>query len=176
MNKISFYEDKHYYLSNFSSFEVKVRGFVFKTSEHAYQALRFNSKSPVFTKIFQARSAYEAKSIAHTHLHLQLEIYNTPDKRLPLMFEILIEKVLYDQTGYVKRNLMNTGDSYIYENSPYDFFWGIGADKSGENWLGKLWMIVRYRLNANMGNIGVRNIAVNKTAFINQYSRLWNME
>lgn len=39
--------------------------------------------------------------------------------------------------------LCDSGHEDIVEDSPTDYFWGEGADGSGQNMLGKLWMKVR---------------------------------
>lgn len=38
----------------------------------------------------------------------------------------------------MRDRLLATGDSPLAENSPYDDFWGLGRDGTGQNWLGKL--------------------------------------
>jgi hypothetical protein len=39
--------------------------------------------------------------------------------------------------------LMATGDEELVENSRTDFYWGCGADGTGQNKLGKTYMAVR---------------------------------
>ena len=43
----------------------------------------------------------------------------------------------------IKEILLSTGDNYIVENSPIDYYWGCGEDKSGKNMLGKLLVSIR---------------------------------
>ena len=42
--------------------------------------------------------------------------------------------------------LLDTGDTKIVENSNFDYFWGCGRDRRGENRYGKVLMNVRARL------------------------------
>lgn len=42
--------------------------------------------------------------------------------------------------------LLDTGDERLIENSQYDYFWGCGRDKRGENQYGKVLENVRQRL------------------------------
>ncbi|MBZ2167442.1 NADAR family protein [Marinobacter sp. F4216] len=42
--------------------------------------------------------------------------------------------------------LLTTGDQIIMENSNYDYFWGCGRDRRGENRYGKVLMNVRAKL------------------------------
>ena len=54
---IGCYEREFYPFSNFSSFQVKWRGKLWSTSEHAYQASRFMNNNPkVVEMIFKAKS------------------------------------------------------------------------------------------------------------------------
>jgi N-glycosidase YbiA len=39
--------------------------------------------------------------------------------------------------------LQKSGTEDIIEDSPDDYFWGEGADGSGQNMLGRLWMKIR---------------------------------
>jgi ribA/ribD-fused uncharacterized protein len=42
--------------------------------------------------------------------------------------------------------LLNTGDQEIVEDSPVDYFWGCGGDRSGTNHLGRILMQIRTEL------------------------------
>lgn len=57
------------------------------------------------------------------------------------MEELLRLKI--EQNSYVKKNLLQTEDYLIVEDSPKDSFWGWGPNRDGENQLGKLWMKLR---------------------------------
>ncbi|MFM5947390.1 MAG: NADAR family protein, partial [Dolichospermum sp.] len=45
--------------------------------------------------------------------------------------------------GDIREILLLTGDNILIEDSPIDYFWGCGADGTGENYLGKILMSVR---------------------------------
>ena len=49
----------------------------------------------------------------------------------------------YQQNEELKNKLLNTGKAYLYEDSPFDYLWGVGKDGSGKNLLGKVLMEVR---------------------------------
>ena len=49
----------------------------------------------------------------------------------------------YQQNEELKNKLLNTGNAYLYEDSPFDSLWGVGKDGSGKNLLGKVLMEVR---------------------------------
>jgi len=54
--------------------------------------------------------------------------------------------------SYVAKKLLQTSGHSIYEDSPYDSYWGIGKDGSGENNLGKLWSKLRAELEERTHN------------------------
>jgi len=42
--------------------------------------------------------------------------------------------------------LMDSGNRDFIENNAYDYFWGCGRDRRGDNWYGKVLMNVRQKL------------------------------
>jgi N-glycosidase YbiA len=62
------------------------------------------------------------------------------------MYQVLKTKTL--QHDEVMEALINSGDALIAENSPVDYFWGLGADGTGQNHLGKVWMTIRAEVMA----------------------------
>lgn len=45
-----------------------------------------------------------------------------------------------------------SGKEDIVEDSPADYFWGEGADGSGKNMLGELWMKIRAEYHSGSSN------------------------
>ena len=43
----------------------------------------------------------------------------------------------------IREILLITGDEMLIENSPTDYFWGCGTNRTGENHLGRILMSVR---------------------------------
>jgi ribA/ribD-fused uncharacterized protein len=137
--RVCFYEQDFYVLSNFSSFAVQWKGKRFDTSEAAYHFEKFPHDESIQEKIWMATSAHESLKIAHDH-----KAQRRPDwdeVKVDIMREILHAKV--HQHEYVKRKLLATGDRELVENSWRDDFWGWGPNRDGQNVLGKLWMDVR---------------------------------
>lgn len=140
---IKFYEDKYYMLSNLSAHAVKFDGRLYPTSEHAYQASKFEDEKAI-EEIRQAKSPLEAKAIAKSK-------FGTPAEKTDWQFDKLLtmERILkakLDQHSEVKNALISTGNSEIIEDSPIDAFWGCGEDGKGESHLGKIWMKLRSQL------------------------------
>jgi ribA/ribD-fused uncharacterized protein len=57
----------------------------------------------------------------------------------------------YAQNPELAARLLATGTAEIVEDSPYDDFWGVGADGHGANWAGRILMEVRETLRAERG-------------------------
>lgn len=58
-----------------------------------------------------------------------------------IMCKALLAK--FTQNEPLRRSLLSTGKRTLIEASPYDNFWGCGADGGGKNELGKLLMEIR---------------------------------
>lgn len=139
-SNVGFYEREFYVFSNFSSFQVEWMGYLWPTSEHAYQAARFFDSSPEFVqKIKNARSAHEAFEIAQGNKQHQRD--NWEVIKTEVMLEICRHKL--QQNPYVWHKLQLTNNEHLVEDSPVDGFWGWGADRQGRNELGKVWMKLR---------------------------------
>ena len=137
---VGFYEREFYVFSNFSSFQVEWMGYLWPTSEHAYQAARFFDSSPQYVqKIKDTRSAHEAFEIAQGNKQYQRDNWEAIKKEV--MLEICRHKL--QQNPYVWHKLELTNDEHLVEDSPVDSFWGWGADRQGRNELGKVWMKLR---------------------------------
>ncbi len=140
---IGFYTREFYPLDNFGSFKVLYKGYLYSSSEEAYQAAKFMGVAPeVEQQIKDSYSAHEAKKIASANRDKQRKDWD--EVKVQIMEELLRLKL--DQNPYVKKKLLETGDYLIVEDSPTDSFWGWGEDRKGENVMGKLWMKLRDEL------------------------------
>ena len=135
---ILFYEKEYYMFSNFAAFKVNYNGRLWMTSEHAYQAAKFDDEA-IIDAIFEAPSPYDAKLLAHGNENKVRK--NWSEIKLTVMENILRAKL--GDHSYIYEKLLSTGDREIIENSPIDAYWGTGKDGKGENHLGKLWMRLR---------------------------------
>lgn len=139
---VYFYEQDHYYLSNFSAFRIGWQGFDFDTSEHAYHWEKFPDYLYIRREIREARSAHEAFKIAERYREARRLDWD--EVKVDIMRCILCAKV--DQHEYVRRKLLETGDRALVENSWRDDYWGWGPNRDGQNMLGVLWQQVRHQL------------------------------
>lgn len=140
LEPINFVETKWTYLSPFSAHEIVIDSVLYKTAEHAYQALRMkpgaqaeimNSSSPLVAWR-QAQTAKENNQV------------DTSVDKLELMEKIFRAKL--KQHKDVREILGLTGTQELLKVYDTDYYWGTGADGTGENQMGKLWMKLRAEL------------------------------
>lgn len=152
-DQVFFYEQDFYVLSNFSSFTLLWKGIRFDTSEAAYHWEKFNYPNPqketdlgiVREMIRTAPSAHEAFQIAQKYKAIRRLDWD--DIKIGIMRALLMMKV--KQHEYVHRKLIQTGNRELIENSYRDDIWGWGPNKDGQNLLGKIWMEIRSKLQAD---------------------------
>jgi ribA/ribD-fused uncharacterized protein len=136
---ITFYTPQFYVFNNFSAHAIDFRGKLYPTCEHAYQATKCTDPQG-HDAIRNARSPLQAKRLANDTFRAARD----PDwsnKKVAVVEEILRAKLA--QHPEAQEALRQSGDKEIVEDSPTDYFWGTGADGSGQNILGKLWMKLR---------------------------------
>lgn len=141
-DRVCFYEQEFYVLSNFSAFEVEICCEQFPTSEAAYHWFKFPDHPNLQFDVRTARSAHEAFKIAEANRQLRRSDWD--DVKLDVMRRIIRAKV--EQHEYVRRKLLETGDRELVENSWRDSYWGWGESRDGLNMLGRLWMELRAEL------------------------------
>lgn len=148
---IRFYKVNERYggFSNFSPHEVLVLGTTWKTSEHYFQARKFQN-SNLILKVMDAPTPMEAANIGRDRNYLIRSDWESI--KLGVMREVILAK--FTQHEDLKILLLSTGFEDIVEASPYDFFWGEGADGSGTNHLGKILMEVREQIR-QISNVDV---------------------
>jgi len=137
---INFVESRWQYLSPFSAHEVEIDDVVYKTAEHAYQSLRMLPDAR--QKIMNTTSPMDAWREAQLAKERK-EVDDDCDKD-ELMELIFRAKLIQHQD--IKDILLESDDSPLLKVYPTDYYWGTGADGSGENKMGKLWMRLRDEL------------------------------
>ena len=131
--------------SNFAPYGFDLDGHWWRTSEHYYQAQKF-ADTVYANTIRQARNATEAARLGR-------------DQRRPLRADwdrvkddVMRRAVLrkFETHADIRAVLLATEDELVVENAPRDYYWGCGADGSGQNKLGLILMevrtVLRYRL------------------------------
>jgi len=125
----------------------------FPTLEHYYQAIKFrNSDHDWYTQVRDAPTPAKAREMGSDKSHTMDSTF--PSNRVYIMKRGL-EKKFYPNKE-LKALLLSTGDTKLIQASPVNSFWGEGAEKKGENHLGKLLMTLRSEIRdqEEMPNLG----------------------
>jgi len=136
---IHFYKTKEEYgcFSNFARFDVLVGGKRWPTSEHYFQAMKHEG-TPTEEVIRKAETPREAASLGR---NCEMERRDWDMVRLVYMYRVVRAK--FEQHPELATKLLSTGEQQIAEHTSVDLFWADGGDGSGQNWLGKILMMVR---------------------------------
>jgi len=121
--------------------DVTIGGVTYPSSEHAYQALK-TSDAEAREDIRNAKTPGDAKRLGKQVP--KLEWWN--EIKVAVMTRVVLAK--FTQNPMLKEALMNTGTAWLEEGNHWgDEFWGKDIlTKSGDNWLGRILMIVRSEL------------------------------
>jgi ribA/ribD-fused uncharacterized protein len=142
--------DDNFYLSNFYKAPLKdtVYGeqITFRTSENYFQAMKFLHDKGKFMQIALAKTPMEAAKLGRSFSNMDP---NWDEKRNSIMYTVLMLKFQYNPI--LMEKLLATGEEELVEDSPKDWYWGWGADHTGENMLGKILMEVRDQLRMSNG-------------------------
>jgi N-glycosidase YbiA len=127
--------------SNFSPHSINLGGAKWATVEHYYQAHKFQmTKFEYLMAEIQAAPTPElAAKIGRTSEHQPHPDWDL--RKCELMYLAVWQK--FSQHLDIQQILLATLDVEIVEDSPVDYFWGCGIDRTGANHLGRILMQVR---------------------------------
>lgn len=137
-------QDPYGCFSNFSLHCIDLQGHTWPTSEHYYQAQKYQGTShqALCDQIRQAATPEAAAALGRN-----------PDYNVQPDWDIIKPRIMYTavRTKFlahpeIQTELLSTGEELIVENSPCDAYWGCGADGDGRNQLGKILMQVRQEI------------------------------
>ena len=134
--------DPNYEFSNFSNYGIEMDGVWWDTVEHYFQSQKFEDQK-YKEKI---RRAYEAKDAINLGRTKSVPLRGDWEEIKDEIMEKAVLKKFHTHSS-LQELLLSTGTEKIYETSPHDYYWGCGADGSGENRLGKILMRIRDKLN-----------------------------
>lgn len=130
-------------LGTYSDHSFQLEDLIWPTAEHYFQAARFDDDTRR-EKVRLAASPGEATSLGKPGL-LKSGVRKDWDQvKINFMTRALYTK--FKTHPEIAERLLATGNETIVENDQYDYFWGCGRDKRGENQFGKLLMSVRQKL------------------------------
>ena len=129
--------DEYGCFSNFSSHPVKLKGKIWPTSEHCFQAQKF-AGTPDEEEVRLAKSPMIAALMGRS-------------RKRPLRkdWELVKDSIMHGAVhvaAYLRATLLGTGNATIVKHTEKDRYWGDGGDGSGKNRLGQILMRVREEL------------------------------
>ena len=133
---INIVEDIWTYLSPFSAHQIKIWGETFPTVEHAYQWSKFESEE-IKNEIINAVSPLGAWRVANKY---------KPDTKKDFDKDSVMEELFRAKAAQhsdIIEVLKLSNERGILKIFGTDYYWGTGADGSGQNKMGKLWMKIR---------------------------------
>jgi N-glycosidase YbiA len=130
------------YLSNFAPYGVEIEGQWYPTVEHFYQASKFLDPT-LSEQIRAARTPKDAKRRSRS----QTEAVRPDWENVKEEIMLTALRAKFQRHDDIRARLLATGTEELVENSRRDFYWGCGADGSGQNRLGRLLMQVRQELS-----------------------------
>jgi N-glycosidase YbiA len=134
--------------SNFSPHAINLEGKNWSTVEHYYQAHKFQGTKLEYlmAEIHAVSTPELAAKIGRT-----AQYQPHPDwdlRKCELMYRAVRQK--FSQHLDIQQILLDTLEIEIIEDSPIDYFWGCGIDRTGANQLGQILMQVRADLQADI--------------------------
>ncbi len=111
------------------------------TVEHYYQAMKFDD-TQTQDKIRLAPTPNKARKLGRTRFKKRRSDWSKI--KTTVMTRALYIRCKTHESAQTALN--DTNDLKLVENSNYDYFWGCGRDRRGENHYGKALMNVRQKL------------------------------
>jgi ribA/ribD-fused uncharacterized protein len=141
--------------SNFSPHSIEIEGVRWPTVEHYYQAQKFvgSEDEEIIPLIHAAPTPETAAKLGRSEnrkLRTDWEIVKIGVMRVAVLKKFLTHT-------QIRGVLLFTGDEILVENSPTDYFWGCGADQTGQNHLGKILMSVREEIRQSVSLTSTSN-------------------
>ncbi|MFT4090540.1 MAG: NADAR family protein [Asticcacaulis sp.] len=130
--------------SNFALYGIEMDGIWWRTVEHYFQAQKFIDNA-YRVRISKASTPKDAKALGRTRTLRIRDDWDTVRDQIML---VAVRKKFTTHPD-LKTLLLATGEEPLAEAAPGDYYWGIGADGTGENKLGTILEQVRYELRGN---------------------------
>jgi N-glycosidase YbiA len=127
--------------SNFSRHPIEIDGLLWPTSEHYFQAQKFDDRD-YQERIRTTPSAMIAARLGRSRkVPIRADWEEIKDDT---MYRAVSAK--FQAHADLKELLLSTGDEEIIEKTTGDHYWGCGTDGTGKNMLGIILMRVRDEL------------------------------
>jgi N-glycosidase YbiA len=143
MDVINFYRisDEFGEFSNFALFPIDLDGERWPTSEHYFQAQKFEDDA-YRQKIRKTNSPMQAARLGRDRKQKLRGDWES--MKVDIMRRAVLAK--FTQHEELRALLLSTGEAKIVEHTENDNYWGDGGDGSGKNMLGRVLMETREQL------------------------------
>jgi N-glycosidase YbiA len=140
---IYFYSAKDQYggFSNFSKHAFELEGMLWPTSEHYFQAQKFDDKD-YQEKIRACSSPMIAARLGRSR-RVPIRA-DWEEIKVGIMHKAVVAK--FKSHPELIQLLLSTGQEEIVEQTTKDYYWGCGTNGTGKNMLGKILMRIREEL------------------------------
>ncbi|MCG8614523.1 MAG: NADAR family protein [Pseudomonadales bacterium] len=128
-------------LGTFAPYPIQLEGKEWPTVEHYFQGMKFEDD----LRQEQIRTAETPKQARKSGR----KRHKSFRKNWHQMRQVIMTRAVYTRCKMypeIAKALLETGNRKIVENSTYDYFWGCGRDRRGENTYGVVLMNVRQKL------------------------------
>jgi ribA/ribD-fused uncharacterized protein len=139
---IKFYKtnDPFGFMNNFKKARMFIYGRWWNNVEAPYQSMKTDVQSEK-DAIWAAKTPREARDLGQ-----KVTINSNWDEvKYLVMYECVLAKFL--QHSDLRKQLIDTKQEELMEDSPIDYYWGCGKDGTGQNNLGKVLIQVRSLLH-----------------------------
>lgn len=130
-------------LGSFSKHSFKLEDVIWPSVEHYYQAMKFDKSEPEYAELIRgSKHPKEAQKLGRK----KRRSFRKDWKKVR---RVMMTRAVYTKCRAhpdVSAALLETGDAPLVNNSQYDYFWGCGRDRRGENMFGQVLMDVRKKL------------------------------
>lgn len=142
---IFFYSTKGPYgcFSNFSRHGFELDDVYWPTSEHYFQAQKFRGTRHVE----EVRLAKTPKEAARLGRRRDWTLRSDWEEVKDEIMRRAVQRKFKTHTD-IRTILLATGAEELIEDSPADYYWGCGAERTGQNRLGQILMEVRAQLRS----------------------------
>ena len=133
-------------LSSFSRFGFFLDDAEWPSVEHYFQAMKF--EDPAYRE--QIRSAQHPKKARK----LGRSRFRKPRRDWKKIRRVIMTRAVYIRCRThpeVAARLLETGERRLVESNAYDYYWGCGRDRRGNNTFGEVLMDVRRKLREEAG-------------------------
>lgn len=143
---INFYSvgDEFGEFSNFAAYQITIDGERWPTSEHYFQAQKFDDQA-YRAKIRKANSPMLAARLGRDRKQKLRRDWESA--KVNVMRDAVRAK--FTQHSDLRALLLSTGEAKLVEHTENDDYWGDGGNGKGKNMLGRILMQVRESLRSN---------------------------